>query len=442
MLRRILTNMGWSSAEQITRMIVGLITSVWLTRCLGPHQYGSYNLIVSTAAIAAAFIPMASDQILQRELIGAPQRSGELLCSAFVLRILGAAVASCLVVTIILALRPDQPSAKAIAAFAGLAVLFNPAEVITVWFSSNLNARATFLAKLPSILASLCLRIVLALFGAPLLAFVALIWAEAAVTGLCLALAYRTERKEFSDWRSTKNAISVLWRDSWPLLIAGLLTVLYLKIDVVMLAAIRGDGEVGLYGAATRLSEVWFAIPMIVSLTLQPVLFSLKSANPDKYQYTLRSVYASMAWISIALAIATSFVATPLCVALFGSKYEPSGAVLAIHIWSAVPIFLGVTSTCFLIVENHVGVTIYRTVIGLAVNVGLNLLLMPLNGAVGAAIATVISYTCATFVIAMFPATRHHALAMLRALSPLGILDLLKPMSEIGLGLSKRRTAI
>jgi Na+-driven multidrug efflux pump len=80
-----------------------------------------------------------------------------------------------------------------------------------------------------------------------------------------------------------------------------------------------------------------------------------------------------------------------------------------------------VASSSFLVTENLGRISMYRTLFGLAINVVLNVALIPGYGAMGAAIATVVSYTCATFALVAFPQTRGQCGSMFRAFSPAGL---------------------
>lgn len=433
LLRRLLTNISWSSAEQVVRMGVGLVISVSLARYFGPEQFGAYSFIITTVAIATAVVPLACDQIVQRDLIERPEAEGATLGAAAVLRLLGGAFAVVAGVLAVQELRSGRHVDFMIALLAGLPALLMPAEIITVWFGSRLQLKSAFVAKVPPLLAMAVLRGVMILLGAPLAAFLGVFVLENALTAVALWLVYRGQGQWISSWRFSSSRAVQMCQDSLPLLLAQLATLLYLRVDVLILGLLKGDDAVGVYGAATRLSMVWYAIPMIVSASLQPALFSLRAADAVQYEGARRVVYASMAWSGYAIALATCLIATPLCTVLFGASYRSSGFILAIHIWSIIPVFLSVASNCFLVAENQVWVAMYRTVFGLMASIVANLLLVPPFGAVGAAIATLFSYTVATFSISVFKGTRHDGVAMLRALSPLGLCDL------VGWWLAKRR---
>jgi PST family polysaccharide transporter len=81
--------------------------------------------------------------------------------------------------------------------------------------------------------------------------------------------------------------------------------------------------------------------------------------------------------------------------------------VLAVHVWASVFVFLGVAQAPWDISENLLKMSLYRTITGAIVNVLINLFLIPRYSAMGAAIATVISYAISgVFANAFHPKTR------------------------------------
>jgi PST family polysaccharide transporter len=97
-----------------------------------------------------------------------------------------------------------------------------------------------------------------------------------------------------------------------------------------------------------------------------------------------------MVWLAIAVALPMSFLSTTIITLLFGDAYKQAGTILSIHIWAAIFVFLGVSSGKWFLAENRQILSLQRTVVGAFVNVGLNFLFIPLYGALGAAMATVI----------------------------------------------------
>jgi PST family polysaccharide transporter len=138
-----------------------------------------------------------------------------------------------------------------------------------------------------------------------------------------------------------------------------------------------------------------------------PMLLNDKSISASRYHEKLQHLFGVLVVIALAISVPTTFVATPLVVALFGQKFAAAGPVLAVHIWASVFVFLGVAQSAWDLAENLLRLSMMRTIAGALLNVGLNLVLIPQFAALGAAIATVLSYACSAYLFnAAHPLTR------------------------------------
>jgi PST family polysaccharide transporter len=250
-------------------------------------------------------------------------------------------------------------------------------------------------------------------------------WAQALevlVAAIGLLVVYRYLGGGVADWRPGYVQALALIRECWPLIFAGLSVMLYMKVDIVMLGKISGDRSAGIYSAATRLSEGFYFIPMIIASSIAPVLLRARARSPEQYLQGLFRLYLLMVRMSLVIAVPLAVVSPLLIELLFGSDFSESADVLRVHVWVAIAVFLGVASSQYLTNEGLQKLSLYRTLIGLVINILLNLFLIPAYGAVGAAIATLVSYFIATFSIIISRQGAGQGFLMLRALNPAAIL--------------------
>jgi PST family polysaccharide transporter len=219
---------------------------------------------------------------------------------------------------------------------------------------------------------------------------------------LGLVLAYRANGQRALSWGVSVQQIRQLMKDGWPLALAGMAVMVYMKIDQIMLGQMLGNRAVGMYSAATRISEVWYFIPISIVASVSPSLIEAKKASTELYYQRLSNLFRFMVLIALAIAVPMTFAAGYLATALYGNDYEGVGPILAIHIWAALFVFLGVAQSPWTINEGLTKLALLRTFVGAVANVFLNLLLIPKNGAIGAAIATTISYGLSAVILNAF----------------------------------------
>ena len=184
-----------------------------------------------------------------------------------------------------------------------------------------------------------------------------------------------------------------------------------------MLGSLLDNRAVGLYAAAVKFSEIWYFIPMGITSSVFPVLVDYFQGQPAVFFRKYQNVFNVMAVLSVGLAVVMTFASSRLVVLVYGPEFKESGPVLAIHIWAGVFVFLGLAASIWTMINGYQKFTLWASLAGAAVKVGLNLLIIPLYGIVGAAATMVASQAVASyFFYAGSAKTRRIFIMMTRAL--------------------------
>jgi PST family polysaccharide transporter len=301
-------------------------------------------------------------------------------------------------------------------------MLFKASEVTAYWFESQVLSKYIVWVQNSVFLVFSAIKVALILSHATLISFAWATMAEALAVALLMCLVFRRCGQRLRQLRVRLLRATTLLKDSWPLMLSGIAIVIYMKIDQIMLGQMVGDEAVGIYSAATRISEVWYFIPMAIVASVFPSILEVKKRSEEQYYARLQKLYDLMVVVSVAVALPMTFLSTPVVVLLFGDAYLAAGTVLALHIWAAVFVFLGVASCKWFLAENRQLLSLQRTVLGAVVNVGLNLWLIPVHGAIGAALATIFSYAIAAFFADLLQKETRRMFSMkVSAMNPLAI---------------------
>ena len=411
----IIGNSSWLVADKLLRMGIGLPIGVWMARYLGPALFGQLSYATAFVAMFGAIASAGLDGIVVRELLRQPASSKEILGTAFFLKLITGTAALLLSLAVVHATGSQDRTTFWLVAIIAAGLVFQAFDVIDFWFQSKVQSRFVVCARMIAFLTSSIIRVMLILTHGSLFSFALVSLAEIAIATYCLVVAYKLRRQQVSEFQFRLGRARQLLRESWPLLLAGVAVMLYMRIDMVMLQEMTDAHQVGIYAAATKLSEVWYAVPIILSSSAFPAILRTHGSDPAAYLRGLRQLYFLFAWLAISISLPLSLGADWLVTALYGSGYSAAGPVLAVHLWASVAVFLGVASSQHLLAENLQVISFYRTVIGLICNILLNLVLIPHYQALGAAIATVAAYFIATFSLVFFRATRAQATHMLLA---------------------------
>ncbi len=391
-LLKIVDNIVWLFFDKILRMGVGLIVGVWIARYLGPEQFGLLSFATAFVGIFGAIASLGLQGVVVRDIVRDPSSKQETLGTAAVLQFIGGLIAYGLILGTIFWLRPDDTLAKALVAILGSMMLFKASEVVAYWFESQVLSKYTVWIQSGSFLAFAAIKVGLILNNAPLIAFAWATMAEALIVALLLAVMLSLRGPQLHHLSITLERAKSLLKDSWPLLLSGIAIVIYMKIDQIMLGQMVGDEAVGIYSAAMRISEVWYFAIGIVMASVFPNLAMHHALNSAMITQRWVHAYRAMFWLSITAAFLLTLASSPLVVFLYGDDYLSAGSVLSVHVWAGVNVAIGSVWSKWLLLENRLTIGLYGHLIGAATNVALNFILIPKQGEVGAALATLISY--------------------------------------------------
>jgi O-antigen/teichoic acid export membrane protein len=198
-----------------------------------------------------------------------------------------------------------------------------------------------------------------------------------------------------------------LLKQSIYLLISYSLSLIYLKIDQVMIVNMISEKENAIYAAAVKISEMWYIVPAVLNNLFTVALTNAKAKGETLYQERLQQMYMLYAWLGIFAAIFTTLFAELIITKLYGIEYQEAAKVLKVHVWAGVFIFLGFGSYSNLLQENKYHLLVVISFSGAISNIILNYFLIPTYGSMGAAIATVFSYFILNYVmLGIIPFTR------------------------------------
>jgi PST family polysaccharide transporter len=394
-LREIIENTGWLFGLRIVRIIFAIFVTAWVARYLGRENYGILNYGLAFMGLFSPLAVLGLQGLVVRDIVREPEAKDEILGTTFLLRLAGGVLAMLLVLVAIRFVRAEEPLVRLVTGIVSVILVFRSFDSIDIWFQSQVRSKYTVIARSSALAVGHMLKIAAILTGKPLVAFAVIAVIDAAAGGAGLVIAYRIQGQRIRRWRFSAARARELLSQCWSLVLTGTLAIIYLKIDQVMLGGMAGDAEVGVYSTAVRLSEVWYFIPIAITTSVFPALIRSRERGAEVYKARLQQLYDFLAWVAIAVALVFTFAASHVILLLFGEQYRAAGPILAVHIWAGLFVFLKAALGRWLLNEGEMRFLFISNGLGAAVNILLNLVLIPLYGGMGAALATVVSYACA-----------------------------------------------
>jgi PST family polysaccharide transporter len=420
-LRGIIANTGWLFGDRILRMGVGLFVGVWVARYLGVQQFGVFNYATAFVALFSTLSTLGLDAIVVRSMVREPEKRAEILGTAFWLKLFGGVAALVLAVSSIILVRHDDQLTISLVAILSSVGIFQSFDTIDLWFQSQVQSKYTVIAKNTAFVITALVKVALISFHAPLIAFAWSSLGEVSLGAIGLIISYRVRGYSPWLWPWSSPLANTLLKESWPLILSSLTFMIYMRIDQIMLGQMVGNQSVGIYSAATRISEVWYFIPSTIASSVNPSIYAAKEVSETLYYRRIEQLLRLLVIVAIVISLPMSFLSGRMVTILFGDGYAAAGPVLAVHIWASLFVFMGSGIGSWFIAEGKTGAALRKNSIGAITNVLLNLLLIPAYAELGAAIATLISYSVGLFFSnAIHPETRKIFNLQVKSLIPFG----------------------
>ncbi|NEO98900.1 MAG: flippase [Symploca sp. SIO2E9] len=360
-----------------------------LARILGPEQYGMFAAATALVGILAFFIQFGLPALLGREVAANPQEGSKSTIKFLLLEGLNS-----LPVLILL-----LPLAHALG-FKGTGITICYLVVLAeICRSAKQTLRSVFrgLGQFRTESISVAIERFLVVLLAGLILFLSedLVWVVATLVLVRMLdilglLYYLGKKTQISSPISFKSLLQTL-RMAYPFAISSVLWILYYQIDILMLKGLATTEEAGLYSAAYRLIEIFSSLPRVIFLVTFTRFARCQATEPERLPEEIhKSAYLLLAGVLPVLVTAGLFQ-TPLVETIYGQAFSPAINSLTILLPSLGIKMFGTLVEYFLQAtgrEKSLPPLLLTTVI---INIVSNGILIPRMGAVGAALATLLS---------------------------------------------------
>jgi PST family polysaccharide transporter len=401
---RVFQNAAALLSGRAATLLISAGASVILARYLGNERFGQFGAIYAYLSLFAWLAAFGIAPLFTREAARHREQAGSLLLT-------GTAICAVLSVGATLIALTLAPLAgyrgwlHVLVLFAAFDILLLlpfriPAIIFQVdlrqWYSTGINLFRQLLW--------LVLVGILALLNAPLLHVVLARLLTALVEA---ALNWQASRRFLPPTRVILfDKIKPFLAQSFPVAVSSLVLAVYMRIDQVMLHNLASDRVLGDYVAAVKAAELFEALPTAILFSVFPVL-STVAAQSERFQQYVSRIFRYLGVAACGICVAITVAARPLVAVVYGARYQAAAPLLTVLIWSEVAVFFGSVVLNVLLASGLQKFIVAPTAMGALANVLLNILLIPRYGAMGAAWATLVSYSLAWLVVPLaFSSTR------------------------------------
>lgn len=385
-------------SEQILKLVSAVLVTIYIARHLGPNDFGILSYALAIAMVFMAVTRLGMESILVRDIAKYPEQAQEYMSTALSLMLIASAV-GLLALTGTVYLIEESNQTRLYILIISTGIIFQPLLVIEYNFQAQVKAKYSSLAKSAALSISATSKIILILLDGELYQFAIMYALDHLIIALTLLAMHIKKRQTTFTNRIKVELIKPLLKSAWPMILAALAATLYMRADQVMIKNMLGAHELGLYAAAIKIYEGWILVPYVLSISLLPAIVKMKSQSEKEYKNNMSMLFSLLIWTSACVAIVATTFGESIINMTYGSEYKSASTVLGIVMWASIFAALGSVTARYLTVEGMERKIATRTFIGLICNILLNLVLIPIYGIEGAAVATLITLFVANYAI-------------------------------------------
>lgn len=194
---------------------------------------------------------------------------------------------------------------------------------------------------------------------------------------------------DFSFWRS-------LLKKSAPLALAAIFSMLYFKLDAIMLSVMKSPADVGIYGLAYKVLESLLFFPAMFVGLIMPFLSKYAFSDKRSFNKIGQKTLDILMIFIVPLVIGVILISSQIVVFIGGRAFIASAGVLNILIVATGVIFLGTLFSNMVIALEKQKSLVCIYAFGAVFNLVANLIFIPRYSYYGAALTTLFTELLAT----------------------------------------------
>lgn len=368
--------------------LIGFVYFVFLARNLSIEVFGRYNLVTSFVTMFSFLPDIGIGLVVVREIAKKSYSTAVLLGNTFVLGTAMSIVTIVIIVTIGL-LVGFSSDIMLLLFISSLTLFFSQIRSVPLFYFDGIE-RMEYSAVLKALNSLVFITCGLGgfLLGFGLIGIITGFLVGSIISFVITWMIFYTKKIKIS-LTFNKRVARHLALDSLPLGVAAFSSLVYGNIDGIMLERMLSEGALGIYSSATKFGPTLIQllnVPFMVAV--YPVLSRLSIGNGVRFRNAIvKSTGVVLLW-SIPTAIGVAFFSDIIPI-IFGERYRAGIHILRVLIFFVPFAALSALLYKVLIVIRKQYIYLFISIVGVFLNIILNLVLIPRYEIVGAAISAV-----------------------------------------------------
>lgn len=398
-IKKFLNNASWIMIGRIFQLGLTFITTMLVTRYLGPTKYGTLTYVFSYIQLLIPLCTLGFNDIIVKELVDDRDSNEKILGTMILTRVVSSILSMIISITLVRLLN-NNTSYIYIAFLQSFSLLFQSFDCLMYFYQSKLLSKKTGIIYALTYIITAIIRIIMIYTNRDIYYFAFAMSLDYIVLAILLFYAYRKDNLKLS---FSFDLAKKLLKKSKYYIFSGFMVVLYGKVtDTLLLGKLVDETSVGFYSAATTLCNAWPFILTAVIDSASPIIVDLYSKDKVMFEKRLKQLYASVFYIGLAVAIFITIFSDLIISIIYGEEYYLSSMPLKIASWNTMFAYIGVSRNIWMQCENKTKYEGIISLFGAIVSILLNYVLIKQYGIIGAAIALTLTQFLTNIVFMFF----------------------------------------
>lgn len=390
-------NASWLICGKLAQMILSFFVSILTARYLGPSNYGTISYVNAYITFFTSLCTLGINAVIIKDFVEKPQEQGAAIGTTLIMRFASSFFSAVMTFCIVSVVDHNEPTTIVVAALCSVALVFQVFDTFNYWFQSRYESKITSIATFVAYTATALYRLVLLALHKDVRWFAFATSVDYIVLGVLLFFSYKKhDGPKLSI--SLEKGKSLLGR-SYHYILSGMMVAIYGQTDKFMLKQMLDETSVGYYSIAASVNLMWVFVLQAIIDSLYPTIMQLFEEDREQFDRKNRQLYAIVIYVSMAAAICFVLFAPLVIKILYGDAYMPAVGPLRVITWYTIFSYLGVARNAWIVCMNKQKYLKYMYLSAAFINIGLNYIMIPMWGASGAALASLLTEVCTSLVL-------------------------------------------
>lgn len=394
---KVAKNAAWIVGTHIVQSLLSLVIGALVARYLGSSQFGVITYATSLVTFVIPLMKLGFGNILVREIVNNPEKEGKVLGTAIFFNIISSVLCMIGITAFAYVANPGEPETVLVCALYSLRLIFQAAEMLHYWYQAKYMSKYTSIISLVSYVLVTAYKVFLLATHKSVYWFAVVSALDFALIAVGIFIVYQFKKNQKLEISFSLG--KQLFNISKHYIVSEMMITVFTQTDKLMLKAMIDSSATGFYGIATQWAVMAQFVFSAILDSFRPWILEGKKISEELFKHRMKMLYSLITYLALLQCVVLTVGARLIIHFVYGDEYMPAAGTLMILVWYTLFSFLGSARNIWVLANDKQKYLWIINLSGALANVVLNLVLIPICGVYGAAIASLVTQFIANIVV-------------------------------------------